>query len=571
MADNTTVQTLKIDIKASTEAAQKKIASFKKTLEGLKETRVGNTFTTLAKRMDNFGRAFRRILTYKTIRSGIGLVVKGFSEGIKNLYQYGEMAGTVFSTNMDKMASSAMLIKNSVAAMVSPILNEITPAVEALAQKFADLANSVGLFFARILGQPYQKATSSLIKFGEAAKEAKKQIFGFDELNILNAPSGKGTNDVQSMFETVDTSDGLGILDLGIIRSIRDADWTKVGRLIADKLNLALDALDATEIGSWIGKKINQAVGIVSGFLEKFDFRTVGNKVAELLSNALNEIDFKEVGKAMTNWFLALPKFLVGFIEKLDWGQVGTAVKDFLVGAMNALEDWFANVDWVQFGQDLRAGLKRAWENFDFLEVAKEFAYLLGEAIGAVVGLIAGFFTDAGEDSAEGFIEGVDEEDMKKDIYDIGAEVMKSFWEGLKSQLPSLKRWWNETVIPAFDSFNLSVFNGTNSRYSDDYTMRAAGGYVPPGDLFYANERGPELIGNFGGRTEVYNQDTFASALASAIQPVVTATMAIGTQISGAVSDIQMPSVRIGDREIYQASQRGASLAGTSLIQGGRR
>ena len=53
-------------------------------------------------------------------------------------------------------------------------------------------------------------------------------------------------------------------------------------------------------------------------------------------------------------------------------------------------------------------------------------------------------------------------------------------------------------------------------------------------------------------------------------QAVVQAVYAIGSQITNAVDNKPVPSVKIGDRDIYQSSQRGSKLIGSSLIQGGR-
>ena len=44
----------------------------------------------------------------------------------------------------------------------------------------------------------------------------------------------------------------------------------------------------------------------------------------------------------------------------------------------------------------------------------------------------------------------------------------------------------------------------------------ASGGYVGNGDLFVANERGPELVGSINGRTAVANNDMITNAIATA-------------------------------------------------------
>lgn len=114
-----------------------------------------------------------------------------------------------------------------------------------------------------------------------------------------------------------------------------------------------------------------------------------------------------------------------------------------------------------------------------------------------------------------------------------------------------------------------NMLHGSSGR-GFNIPLFANGGFPSSGDLFIANEQAPELVGSFGNRTAVYNQDQFAGAMAVANQQVVQAVLAIGSQITGAVNNKPVPSVRIGDRDIFNASQRGSTLVGSSLIQGGR-
>lgn len=559
------------------------------------------SMTKLSKRLNELGRAFRRILTYKTIRSAIGLVVKGFSEGIKNLYEYGKLAGTVFSTNMDKLASSALLVKNSVAAMVSPIINEITPAVEYLAQRFADLANSIGMFFAKILRQPFEKATGAVTKFGDAAKEAKKQIFGFDELNILNSPNGSGALDYSGMFEKVDVELNLDALEKQLRAAIDKHDWETTGKLFGVKLNQVLNNFNATEFGEAISNKIQAAISIVSNFLDTFSFEGVGRKIGLLLNKAMQVINFKEIGNIVARNFTALPTIIIEWVGTLDWKKVGHSISDFIVGGLNALVDWFNGVDWPKFANDLVTGISDTLSSIDWKSIASLTAELLGQGVGAIGSLlwavgkkivtlvkdgITGDWSGIGDWLKENvlypFLGGLAKAfgigDPESDTKELGKSLMEDFLEGLKTGFQKVVEYIEQKVQwvkDQLDNYNLSYYNSENySSPSKKYTAgaRAAGGYVPPGDLFYANERGPELIGSFNGRTEVYNQDTFVSALASAMTPVVQATMAIGSQITNAVNSKDNTTVlKLGDRDVYLSAQRGKTLTGGSLIQGGAR
>ena len=49
----------------------------------------------------------------------------------------------------------------------------------------------------------------------------------------------------------------------------------------------------------------------------------------------------------------------------------------------------------------------------------------------------------------------------------------------------------------------------------------AGGGVIMPGQLFVANERGPELLGRYGNRTTVVNNDQVVSSVSSGVEKAV--------------------------------------------------
>ena len=51
--------------------------------------------------------------------------------------------------------------------------------------------------------------------------------------------------------------------------------------------------------------------------------------------------------------------------------------------------------------------------------------------------------------------------------------------------------------------------------------MLANGGVVMPGQLFVANERGPELLGRYGNRTAVLQNDQVVSSVSSGVEKAV--------------------------------------------------
>lgn len=164
-----------------------------------------------------------RIAFYRAIRSGLKAVTQAMREGISNLYQYSAALNSIDAARakntMDGFATTALYAKNSIGAALMPVLQSLLPIVNTIADAFVVAANAVNQFFHALKGESvFTKAKKYAVDFGDAlggaagaAKELKKQIFGFDELNIFNEPSSGGGGggsglDYSKMFEEAELS-----------------------------------------------------------------------------------------------------------------------------------------------------------------------------------------------------------------------------------------------------------------------------------------------------------------------------------------------------------------------------
>ena len=164
--------------------------------------------------------AFKRIMFYRMVRSVIREIGQAFGEGINNLYQWSRLVDGEFAKSMDTLATSALYAKNSLGAMVSPIINALAPAVDFLVDKFVALLNVINQVFALLSGATmWNKAIKYPTQYakavGGASSAAKKLgLAGIDQLTILSKASGSGgggfnANDYMSMFEKVGISERL--------------------------------------------------------------------------------------------------------------------------------------------------------------------------------------------------------------------------------------------------------------------------------------------------------------------------------------------------------------------------
>jgi hypothetical protein len=76
--------------------------------------------------------------------------------------------------------------------------------------------------------------------------------------------------------------------------------------------------------------------------------------------------------------------------------------------------------------------------------------------------------------------------------------------------------------------------------------FKASGGTVDKGQLFIANEAGPELIGNLGGQSTVTNYDQFTQSVIDANSMVVDAVMQVVAAVNNKDLDVYMDSQKVG-------------------------
>lgn len=332
-----------------------------------KLTSVGKKSTsTLA----SIGKAAKRILLYKTIRQLFANIANGIKEGIGNLEAYSERMGTVFKPNMDSIRDSMLFVKNASAAMVAPLINYVTPIVNALATAFANMANQVGFLFAKLTGQEvFSAAIRGAQELSKETGNLKKQIFGFDELNIFNAPSGSSENAFGGYFEEWETTTDT-LTDL-----VKKQDWKGVGKEIASRINSGLDNFDAQSFGEKISSKIKKGIEIALGFVENFNFEGVGNKAIELAGALFDPDTAWEFGELAGSMLTGLMDAILGLFTSSksaqSWHRIGESIKNAIVGATTKIRTWFEAKDWEALRSNIEESVKAFFDGLDLAVTAR--------------------------------------------------------------------------------------------------------------------------------------------------------------------------------------------------------
>lgn len=133
---------------------------------------------------------------------------RAMGEGFENLAkQFSEV-----NVQLSSLLTSVTRMKNSVAAMVQPLLNVLAPALEKISELFDELSYKIASFFAALTGQNYvyrairyqMDYVESLEKTKKKAKEAKKELSNLDKLNVLTTHKDNDDEDpVAEMFKKV--------------------------------------------------------------------------------------------------------------------------------------------------------------------------------------------------------------------------------------------------------------------------------------------------------------------------------------------------------------------------------
>lgn len=337
---------------------------------------MGNVISNAAKKVKGFMRSIARIAIYRAVRSMIKGITKAFKEGIANVYQYSKAINGDFAKSMDKLSTSALYVKNSLGAMVTPIINAIAPAVEMLADKFVNLLNTVNQVIAKLSGaKTWTKALKYPTEYAEAADDAtdankklKRSILGFDEINALTDNSDsdsskkKESKDYSSMFTEVKLDNSA----LSFLES-----FEKIGKKIAEKINSGLGKIKWNKIQK-TAKKIAKNIGdLINGFVGKLDWKLLGKTIGEGINTA---ITFAKTFLTTVKWGTLGTKFADGLnslVKTVKAKDLGTTIAKIINAPFKFAEKFTFKFDWKELGKKLASSLTSFAKTIDLDAVAR--------------------------------------------------------------------------------------------------------------------------------------------------------------------------------------------------------
>ena len=548
--------------------------------------------------LENATEAQKSYLRYLT------LVDQAHAQGIVGTYAK-EMntAEGVMRTLNQQLKSLAQ----SFGSLFLPVLKAVVPYLQAV----VDLAKDAVHWLAALFGVEIQAidwsgfnsgvggAVENTEALGDAAKEAKRQLIGIDELNVLQDNKGSGSAgaggtgfeslDVDSLWDEAifdsiqsqvdDLKEKLkGVLVLAGAIGVAFLAW-KIGPSFVAGLVAAKDALHLMS-----GKLVAitpQAAELIN--VLKFAgvaavLAVLAARFADLYKNNENfRVGVERAGQIISGVFGALGDVLTG---------IGTALTALIPGL-----DVF-NLGWKDIALTI-AGIAL---------MLVPGGQLLGAAILAFETLTIGLraLGSVSEEEWQSMTE-----DMKQwwtttktsaaQLYSDLTAKFKAIGNSFRNVFNQLKQDWKMTIEQFKKDIDLlkekisnvfkNIFGGTfnglgvgglSSALSGATSLNgyATGGFPSSGEMFIARENGiPEMVGRMGNRTAVANNGQIVDGVASGVEvaneAVVNAVMAIGQMITKAVNDKDTNTYLDGQviaKGIYSHTERVQKDRGYSLI-----
>lgn len=360
-------------------------------------------------------------------------------------------------------------------AAVDNLISALAAALAPILDFLAVIINTIAQFLGGIFGFSKKTATST----GSMAKT----LAGFDEITNIGGGEGGGaaggTAKVGINKDLWNILRGLVDFILGLIQII----WNAI-KLLAAGITVGLQLIVGV-IGTTIGLIVATISGAIAGL-------TAG--IISLISGI--------------------------------WNTIITVIRDtiqLIIGVFTSFVDGFRKAR--EEGKSIfRAILEGLWNSIKttVLNIRKLVVDYITNLYGTIVSVIINFGTKFGEVFSSIVVWTNDH--IVKPI----GERIKNIWDSfIKPCLDSISNAWNNIKTGAKNMFNGIIGFINNIIYGinklpgvniSGLSYMATGGFPEIGQLFVANEAGPEMVGKIGSQNAVANNDQITTALKQAMK-----------------------------------------------------
>lgn len=438
--------------------------------------------SSLVKEITRIGKMLKLMLTRMVLRQ----IISGIGDGFKNLAQY----SATFDSTLSLLWNDFRQLGNAIAAAASPLLNAFAPALHYIIQLAIQAANAINQLLSALTGLgKWTKAKTltdsyakSLNKAGSAAKELKKTVLGFDELNQLqdNKNSGGGGTSPADMFEEADIDKkwqdwakkikdmwkNADFYDLGkaigewLLNALNSIPWSKiyttaakVGKSLATLINgfVEVPTLGYT-IGKSLAKAINTAFYFLDDFVRNLHWKSIGQFIGETLNGFFENIKWNKIYDTVYYGMRGLAQAFQSAIDTFHWDNISKTLINALDVISMGIKEFFEGIDWSDLGEKVGTQLTKTLRGTDWRQVGEAIGDIIKAAISFAAGLIRTFswqdLFSAVWDAIKGVFSSLDYNDLATVIGEVLrlaliASIAKAGWITLTSKVAS----WFETLF----------------------------------------------------------------------------------------------------------------------------
>lgn len=150
-------------------------------------------------KMSAFWKRAMRTFTFMILRKAFTQIIKDIHEATESLALFSKEMGTSFNENISNAIADFKWIGKAIVGAFEPIINVVVPILNVLSAALVKVITLLGHFFAALTGQGYYMVAKKKVddyadSLKKAAKEAKKSIRPFDELNLITSGNKSDTD-----------------------------------------------------------------------------------------------------------------------------------------------------------------------------------------------------------------------------------------------------------------------------------------------------------------------------------------------------------------------------------------
>lgn len=340
--------------------------------------------------------------------------------------------------------------------------------------------------------------------------------------------------------------------------AINNFDWIGTGTALSEFVNNAVNTIDFVDLGQTISDGVKGVFDFGITAIENIEWNTVGEKVRDGLAavdwNGIADRLFELIGAAIGG----LGAFLGGLIsnaaaeaQKYFQGKIEECGGNIPIGILKGIKDGIAGIgEWIKehIFTPFMKGFKNAFGiHSPSTVMAEQGEYIISGLLKGVKDNSSKFFDDIkdlpgktvksignikekvhtkGTDIIQGLKDGFEDkwdgfagtlsnlpEKIKNavpNLFSVGANIIQNFADGFSSihiPMPHISTNWNRHQVGPL-SFSTPSFN---------LQWYARGGFPEAGQLFVANEAGPEMVGKMGNRNVVANNNQIIDGIRNGV------------------------------------------------------